>query len=199
MPNPLPQSWTLLRASTYQRMRWKNGAGWTSEIYRLDDPTASDGAPWLWRLSIAELERDGPFSVFPGIDRELVMLSGNGLNLCFDDGETHQLKPIERLSFAGERGAYGALIDGPSRDFNLMWQRAHIDATLTQHKLSANETLLVESDRSYVLHLISGWMRVPNSTEIMAPGDTALLHAHSAASYVLNGEAEILLIRIVKR
>lgn len=180
-------------------MRWKNGAGWTSEIFRLDDPNGSESRPWLWRLSIAALEQDGPFSIFPGIDRELLMLSGNGLNLRFDDGETHRMKPFDRLRFAGERGAYGTLIDGPSRDFNLMWQRTHFDARLSQRRIIDGETLTTVPGQSWVVHVLSGQALVPETAVVMAPGDTALLHAQSAASYVLNGDAEVLLICIVRR
>ena len=88
MEAPSPQSSLVLHAGDYRRMRWKNGAGWTSEI--LKSPDADD---WNWRLSIAEIETDAPFSAFPGVERELVLLSGNGLRLRFDDGETRELLP----------------------------------------------------------------------------------------------------------
>ena len=90
-------------------MRWKNGAGWTSEIMKV--PDADD---WDWRLSIAEIETDAPFSAFPGIERELVLLSGNGLRLRFDDGEVHELlPPHDRLRFAGERAFQIVVCLGP--------------------------------------------------------------------------------------
>jgi hypothetical protein len=56
----------VVAANEYRRVRWKNGAGWTREIVRVPDRE-----DWDWRLSIAEIEQDAPFSVFPGIDREL--------------------------------------------------------------------------------------------------------------------------------
>ena len=64
MENPSPQSSFVVRAAGQRRMRWKNGAGWTSEILR-----APDVDDWDWRLSIAEIEADAPFSAFPGVDR----------------------------------------------------------------------------------------------------------------------------------
>ena len=105
-------------------MRWKNDAGWTSEILKVHDGEERDTNDWAWRLSIAEIESDAPFSAFPGVERVLVLLSGNGLRLRFDDGESHALRPPhDQLRFAGERAAFGELIDGPTRDFNLMWKR----------------------------------------------------------------------------
>jgi environmental stress-induced protein Ves len=56
---------TLIPANEYRRERWKNGLGWTREIAR--EP--ADGDAWTWRLSIAEVEKDGPFSAFPCCDR----------------------------------------------------------------------------------------------------------------------------------
>ena len=69
----MPASTRVIPANEYRRMRWRNGAGWTREIHA--EPSAED---WTWRLSIAEIEQDAPFSCFPGVDRELVLLSGNG-------------------------------------------------------------------------------------------------------------------------
>jgi environmental stress-induced protein Ves len=66
-----------------------------------------------------------------GIDREIVLLSGHGVRLVFDDGEVHALAPPHgRLRFAGEAGVRGELIDGATQDFNLMWRRDLIDAQL---------------------------------------------------------------------
>src|SRR6476469_7165436 len=108
----------VLPANTYRRERWKNGAGWTREILRW--PQAGD---WDWRLSIAEIEEDAPFSPFPGVERELVLLSGNGVRLRFADDQAVELRPPHgRLRFAGEDGVRGELIDGPTQDFNLMWR-----------------------------------------------------------------------------
>lgn len=68
----------VIPANEYRRERWGNQLGWTREILRLGD---ADG--WALRLSIAEIEQDATFSAFPGIDRELVLLRGNGIRLTF--------------------------------------------------------------------------------------------------------------------
>jgi environmental stress-induced protein Ves len=102
----------VVPANEYRRERWRNGAGWTREIAA--EP--GDGGEWVWRLSIAEIEQDAPFSRFPGVDREIVLLSGNGVRLRFDDGSVHPLEPPHgRLRFSGEAGVQGELIDGRRR------------------------------------------------------------------------------------
>ena len=101
----------LIPANEYRRVRWKNGLGWTREILR----APSEGDAWDWRLSIAEVEKDGPFSEFEGCDRELVLLAGEGMRLRFDDGECVELTPPHsRHRFAGERPLSAELVAGPT-------------------------------------------------------------------------------------
>ena len=119
----IPRS-RVIPANEYRRIRWRNGQGWTREIHV--EGAAED---WSWRLSIAEIEHDAAFSLFPGVERELMLLSGNGLRLRFDDGECVELNPPhDRHRFAGERPLTGELVDGITHDFNLMWRRDRIRA-----------------------------------------------------------------------
>ena len=198
-----PQSSCVLRASGYTRMRWKNGAGWTSEILKVHASEERDTNDWLWRLSIAEIEQDAPFSAFPGVERELVLLSGNGLRLRFDDGEVHDLlPPHDALRFAGERAAFGELLDGATRDFNLMWKRDAIDAQLWHRPLVGTMVLFVEPGETWAIHLLAGQARFADDSGLgeLALGDTAVLVAHDARRrYVLDGGGEALLIRIGTR
>ena len=197
MAHASPQSSSpsqVLRYAGYARMRWKNGAGWTSEIVR--EPDADD---WSWRLSIAEIEADAPFSAFTGVDRELVLLSGNGLRLRFEDGESHELHPPhDALRFAGERVCIGELLDGPTRDFNLMWKRDAVEATLWRRPLVGTMVLFVEPGESWAIHVLAGHLRFADDSGLEEAnlGDTAILVAGEARRrYVLDGGGELLLIR----
>ena len=55
---------------------WRNGGGLTREL--LAWPGSGD---WVLRVSVADIEADGPFSAFPGIDRWFTVLSGAGVRL----------------------------------------------------------------------------------------------------------------------
>ncbi|QIL20054.1 HutD family protein [Thermomonas sp. HDW16] len=203
MDRSSPQSSFVLRASGYARMRWKNGAGWTSEILKVHGSGERDTNDWLWRLSIAEIDADAPFSAFPGVERELVLLSGNGLRLRFDDGETHELlPPHDKLRFAGERTAFGELLDGPTRDFNLMWKRDAVDAQLWHRPLVGTMVLFVEPGDTWAVHMLAGHARFADGSELgeIAIGDTAVLEAGNARRrHVLDGGGEVLLIRVIPR
>jgi uncharacterized protein len=112
----------IIRAAECRTMPWKNGGGTTTEIAA--HPPGASLDDFDWRISMAHVGADGPFSAFPGIDRTLSVLTGNGIVLAFGDGETIQL---ERSSvpypFAADRPVEGRLVDGPIDDLNVMTRR----------------------------------------------------------------------------
>ena len=191
----MPASTRLIPANEYRRERWKNGLGWTREIVRVPDSDA-----WDWRLSIAEIERDAAFSSFPGIDRELVLLHGNGLRLTFDDGRAVDLMPPhDRLRFAGEDVVTGELVDGTTHDFNLMWRRGRVRTELLHRPLVGPMLFFTEPGVHWVIHLIAGQAMFDAASGLghLWSSDTAILVPGEArARHVLEGGGELLAIRI---
>jgi environmental stress-induced protein Ves len=108
-----------LTTADYRTMPWANGRGTTVELLREDGP---DGL--LFRLSMASVIEDGPFSVFPGIERNLTVISGPGFRL---DGPGLSLpcKPLVPVAFAGDLPLQAARTGRiASVDFNVMTARA---------------------------------------------------------------------------
>lgn len=159
-----------------------------------------DTDAWDWRLSIAEIERDAAFSSFPGIDRELVLLRGNGLRLAFDDGRVIDLMPPhDRLRFAGEDKVTGELIDGVTHDFNLMWRRDRVRTELLHRPLVGPMLFFTEPGVHWVIHLIAGQavFDVASGLGHLWSGDTAVLvPGAERMRYALQGGGELLAIRI---
>jgi environmental stress-induced protein Ves len=112
----------VLAPADYRKMPWKNGGGRTFEI--AVDPPDADLSAFAWRVSVAEIDRDGPFSSFPGVDRTLVLLSGRGMRLSGAGEPVDLHAAFEPVTFAGEAALDCSLADGPTRDFNLMVRRA---------------------------------------------------------------------------
>ncbi|HWW27823.1 MAG TPA: HutD family protein, partial [Caulobacter sp.] len=75
-----------------------------------------------WRVSLADVAADGPFSAFPGVDRVLTMIAGDGLVLEID-GQPVRLEPGAPLVFPGEAAVMARLTAGPIRDLNVMVRR----------------------------------------------------------------------------
>jgi len=95
--------------------RWRNGGGVTRELLAWPKPAA-----WRVRISVAEVESDGPFSSFPGVERWFVVLDGHGVELNVA-GTTHRLTADSPpLRFSGDAATSCRLVQGATRDLNLM-------------------------------------------------------------------------------
>ncbi|WP_084612734.1 HutD family protein [Pseudogulbenkiania sp. MAI-1] len=120
-PSRVPD-YTLIRGAALQARPWKNGGGVTREIAAGPDDAGLDD--FAWRVSLADVAQAGPFSRFPGVDRTLVLLAGDGMRLEQDDGTVYALcQPLARAVFAGEAAIEATLPGGATRDFNLMLRR----------------------------------------------------------------------------
>jgi hypothetical protein len=107
-----------LTPADYTRQPWKNGRGTTTELWRLD----RDGALCV-RLSRAAVVEDGPFSLFPGIERNLTVLSGPGFRLT-GAGIDLRCDPLVPVAFPGDVAIRATETQGQqSDDFNVMTAR----------------------------------------------------------------------------
>ncbi len=77
-----------------------------------------------WRISMATVATDGPFSSFAGIDRTLSILSGNGMNLTIEGMPPVSLnQQSDPLRFPADVATTATLTDGPITDLNVMTRR----------------------------------------------------------------------------
>ena len=109
-------SWTIINVAEVAAQPWRNGGGVTREL--LAWPTL---AAWTVRLSVADIAADGPFSAYPGIDRWFAVLSGAGVAL--GDPPRSLSANGEVFAFAGELAPPCRLLQGATRDLNLMLRR----------------------------------------------------------------------------
>jgi environmental stress-induced protein Ves len=112
----------ILRHSDHRRMPWKNGLGVTEEVIAF--PPDSDLASFGWRVSIAHVGADGPFSVFVGIDRTIALLDGAGLLLDLPDERTVELAVrSDPFAFSGDLRIASRNKAGATIDLNVMTRR----------------------------------------------------------------------------
>lgn len=185
----------VISSLDYRRERWRNGLGWTREILRLP----AQGDDWALRLSVAEIEQDAAFSAFPAVERELVLLQGNGVRLRFADGRVAEvLPPHGRVRFAGEEALDGELVDGTTHDFNLMWKREQLQAELLHRPLVGNMLFFTEPNAAWAIHLLAGQAEFEGESGLppLQQGDTAWLAAGERRRHALNGGGELLAIRV---
>ncbi|MGQ0565316.1 MAG: HutD/Ves family protein [Gemmobacter sp.] len=103
-----------LTAADYRIQPWANGRGQTVELARMDDAQGI-----IWRLSVATVSEDGPFSRFPGVRRSLTVIDGPGFRLV-GEGIALRAAPLQPVAFAGDIDISARDVTGPSRDFNVM-------------------------------------------------------------------------------
>ena len=101
---------------------WKNGGGITTEI--AIGPPGAGLQHFAWRISLATISHNGPFSRFAGVDRTLALIDGPGFTLDID-GERHLLLDIDdgTIAFAGEATVTATIDGAPTTDFNVMTRR----------------------------------------------------------------------------
>jgi environmental stress-induced protein Ves len=159
----------ILRTNDYQRMPWKNGGGTTTEIWKQTAPSGET----LWRLSIADVASEGPFSEFPGIDRWIMVIEGAGMQLTIDGLGTKRLdRPFEPLFFPGDAKTDCKLIDGPIRDFNFMIARSFGQGTLQVSRLAAGMAAPL-AENTAAIHVLAGSAEIAiNDIRPLAAGDT---------------------------
>jgi environmental stress-induced protein Ves len=161
-----------LPAAGYRRMPWKNGQGVTHEIAL--EP--ADGEAFVWRLSIAEVAASGEFSPFPGYDRTISLIAGDGMRLEFDAAPARVLdQRFVPFAFSGDWPCRCRLLGGPSRDFNLMVDRRMARAETEVLRLPAAPLARAVADGWLLVYCAEG--RLASRGLCAEAGDTLVLEA----------------------
>lgn len=107
---------------------WKNGGGSTREIACW--PQGADMDSFGWRVSIATVAQAGPFSAFPGIDRQIMLLDGDGVQLIGAAAGIHHTlqQQWQPYAFSGDAALECSMLGGSCTDFNVMTRRGQWSA-----------------------------------------------------------------------
>ena len=184
----------IMRRAEYRRMPWKNGQGVTEEVATF--PAESGIDDFGWRLSIAHVGADGPFSVFAGIDRSIALLDGRGLTLDLPQERTVKLmRDGPPFAFSGDWKVSSRNLDGPTIDFNMMTRRGRFTHETLRLTLGFNETLTAPA---------FGWAVFNTQSKIEVAGqelaierfDAISLDAGDSFTSSLNHPSEVVFTRI---
>lgn len=171
-------------------MPWKNGGGVTTEIAVFPEGAGLDD--FEWRLSMARVASDGPFSTFPGVDRTLAVLEGEGIVLSVGERPPVTLtRASEPFAFAADAPTSARLVSGPILDFNVMSRRGRV-----RHRVErAAEAAHVPAGGVLVVFCATGGARISSGNHEAALGahDAAILDRGLAIEHA--GGAELFLVR----
>ncbi len=119
------QDWQQIKLQDIPPSPWKNGGGTTQALVCWPNSTE-----WIFRMSVARIDSDGPFSEFKGVSRWFAVLQGEGVALQFPEKRVVLGAKDSVIQFSGNAPCHCCLTNGPTLDFNLMVQG--ISATMTR-------------------------------------------------------------------
>ncbi|AKU96967.1 hypothetical protein AKJ09_03631 [Labilithrix luteola] len=164
-----------LRSTDYRRMPWKNGGGTTTEIAIEPKEAGLAGERFLWRVSIADVASDGPFSRFEGYDRHIMLLEGAGMTLDAGAHGRFTLAPLVPQTFSGDWDVTGTLTAGAVRDFNLMVDRARASSTLEVVHIEQPMQLSVANEETCIAHILEGRLSEADASDTLILDSEAVL------------------------
>lgn len=119
-------------------------------------PPGADMEGFDWRVSIATIDKAGPFSAFADVDRVIMLLEGAGVRLRSRDGRIDHLLDIPHAPFAfgGDVALDCELLGGTSTDFNVMTCRGRLRADV---RLLCEAGDIAPAGRGLLLALRGQW------------------------------------------
>lgn len=165
----------LIHPTEKTSVPWANGRGSTRELAH--DVRRS------WRLSMADIGQNAPFSTFPGVDRIFIVVEGE-VRLRVDDVE-HDLVAGAAVEFRGESAASAVAVGDIAHVVNLMMVRDQVqfdgrraDPTLEVAQPVVDDELVVILSRGRTTDGVAvepGTVLVKSSSKETANGGDAAL------------------------
>ena len=181
----------ILRSVDYVARPWKNGGGTTRDIV-VSPPDASLDT-FDWRLSLAQVDRDGPFSRFDNVDRTLVLLSG-AMTLHERDRRIDLVRN-EPLAFEGERAIEAKVAGGSTLDFNVMTRRGRAQHSVRRESFSKRANVETSSgSTSFSSHWSNGLIVDGEQLDVH---DTAIITAERVSVGPVQTARAALVVEIV--
>lgn len=187
-------AWLILRrADTLTASSWRNGAGSTVELFSGPDPQSPD-----WRLSIARIAAEAPYSDFTGYARAQVLLTGGPLSLLHDGCSFAQLDvPGDRVQFDGGM-AMRALPQSPLSVANT-FARSGWQLSAWLRPLLGNMMLPAQAQGAWLGQVIGGQLKVRcngESSPLLHREDAFCVHDSARPWAVLEGSGLVLLAQL---
>jgi uncharacterized protein len=162
----------ILRAAERVAVPWKNGGGVTREVAVW--PPGSNVEVFDWRVSLAEVRAGGPFSSFPGVDRQMAVLAGQ-LTVAIEGHESLTLSPDSPpLGFAGEAHVVAQPSGRPVTDLNVMTRRGRFSARLRRCVADTGRQLTLQADVTLLIALAELTLRWQSTAAMLSVFDALL-------------------------
>ena len=176
----------IVRLEDAPAQPWRNGGGSTQEL--LAWPTADN---WLARVSVARIERNGPFSRFEGVKRWFAVVDGEGVTLRFAASAIVLRAGDQPLHFDGAAAPDCELLRDATQDLNLMVRSADGDGAMRRVTACAPWVSAATLRAVYTAEHVT--LHVSHRHEIVLPANTLAWTEHQGAqSWELTGAGTLL-------
>jgi uncharacterized protein len=186
---------TLIAEQDHQLVPWKNGLGMTREVANAHGTNGT----MLWRISLATVDRDGPFSDFAGYKRIIMLLEGKGMTLDFGvHGSAVMDTPFVPVAFDGAWPTSATLHDGPTRDLNVVTSAERASGAVALLEPAKATADLAPSHGVTVLYVLRGTAeaRVGGERWAMAAGEALRLDGAGQTGTLAGNGKDTLVYRI---
>lgn len=184
----------VLHAANYRRMIWKNGGGETAEIAVFPEGAGLDD--FGWRVSMATVASDGPFSAFADVDRTLSVLEGDGIALAIEGrGGVRLTTASPPYGFGADAATSGRLIGGTIVDLNVMTRRGRFEHRVLLHDIDGQGRLVARADQA-MLFCAGDSLRVEGEGFRVDLGLYDALMLEGTQEISVDGKARLFLIEL---
>lgn len=171
----------LVYAADQPPQPWRNGGGLTRELLLWPAQPAS----WQLRVSVARIDRSGPFSAFPGVQRWFIVLDGAGVVLTTAAWRLKLDAQSEPCCFDGASPPDCTLVDGPTNDLNLMCREGHGTLLPVRSGLAWQST----APQRGLFTRVAGIWRDSSGRRIELPAETLLWYESNDAQMVFDAHS----------
>ena len=181
----------ILKSNEYRRMPWRNGRGETAEV--AISPTGATLDDFDWRVSMARIDGDGPFSIFPQTDRTLAVLRGDGLCLSIAGSSPLELtRDSEPLSFPGDVAAAATLLGATVTDLNVMTRRERSTHSMRRLRIAGSVDVPLQAPLALLICAEGSLQIEMNAQTTTLTALDALLVEEGPATLRISSDASVL-------
>ncbi|HEX4442384.1 MAG TPA: HutD family protein [Galbitalea sp.] len=180
---------TILPALDRVVVPWKNGNGTTQQV--AISPATATIDNFDWRVSVATISGDSPFSQFEGVSRWIMPLDPEGFTMRVE-GETTRLADREAFAFNGGSTVRAIKVRPGALDLSLMVRNSIARGSLLALVVQDETAIAAGPNESVVIVVLEGSPSVDETVlEILDA-----IELPSGSDVVLAGDAVVAIARI---
>ncbi len=184
---------SVVRQSDLVWLPWKNGAGQMADAAMSAERTTA-GDP-VWRVSVAKVEHASAFSHFPDVERGMMLIEGERLDLHIDrDALLNVRAHGPAVTFAGDRPTRGVPCGGGITNLNVMVQRGALHQRMIRWHCAGTAWLPVMPGGQTFVYIERGQLALAADAHRVDVGDMVC----ADASILVDGAADLIEINIWK-